>query len=251
MKNARDNMVKMLEQLFEMFSPMTLMESNFHDYLFDIIKNEGAVSYKVRAAVVLGSKIVAPLIKGKKYRALLTEFTDELRKSKNFRNRIIYLEVALATYKSDNEIFKKHFAKNIAADLEAEKCKCVQIVLARLCESVPDGYSKSLDKVRVKLIADKDGNILQHMPSSGLNSKKAESERRFLAHGYGDDEVESKAMTEEEWLDKEKKEIEEVEKTVTIRFANYSTLMRAQSLTQGLSAQLAMFLSGMGVNGAA
>ena len=55
-------------------------------------------------------------------------------------------------------------------------------------------------------------------------------------------------MTEQEWLAKEKKEIEEVEKTVNIRFANYSTLMRAQSLTQGLSAQLAMFLSTMGVN---
>ena len=50
--------------------------------------------------------------------------------------------------------------------------------------------------------------------------------------GYGDNKVEGKAeeekqMTEEEWLDKEHKEIEEIEKTVTIRFANYSTLMRA------------------------
>lgn len=52
-------------------------------------------------------------------------------------------------------------------------------------------------------------------------------------------------MTEQEWLDKEQKEIEEVEKTVTIRFANYSTLMRTQTLTQGLSSQLAMlYLSG-------
>ena len=42
------------------------------------------------------------------------------------------------------------------------------------------------------------------------------------------------------------KEIEEVEKTVNIRFANYTTLMRAQSLTQGLSAQLAMLLTNMG-----
>ena len=40
-----------------------------------------------------------------------------------------------------------------------------------------------------------------------------------------------KEMTEEEWLEKERKEIQEVEKTVTIRFANYSTLMRAQTLT--------------------
>ena len=53
-------------------------------------------------------------------------------------------------------------------------------------------------------------------------------------------------MTEEEWLAKEQKEIEEVEKTVNIRFANYTTLMRAQNLTQGLSAQLAMFLTNMG-----
>ena len=35
---------------------------------------------------------------------------------------------------------------------------------------------------------------------------------------------------------------------MTIRFANYSTLMRAQTLTAGLSAQLAVFLSSMGVS---
>jgi hypothetical protein len=34
-------------------------------------------------------------------------------------------------------------------------------------------------------------------------------------------------LTEDEWLERERKEIEEIEKTVTIRFANYSTLMRA------------------------
>jgi hypothetical protein len=87
----------------------------------------------------LGSKIVAPLIKGKKYRTLLTNFTDELRLSKNFRERQIYIEVALSTYLTDNEIFKKHFAKNIATDLENEKCKCVQISLAKLCNEVPNG----------------------------------------------------------------------------------------------------------------
>ena len=63
------------------------MEANFHDYIFDIIKNERAINYKLRAAKVLGQKIIAPLIKGKKYRALLTTFTDELRLSKNFRDR--------------------------------------------------------------------------------------------------------------------------------------------------------------------
>ena len=64
--------------------------------------------------------------------------------------------------------------------------------------------------------------------------------RRYLALNYGEDAAEAKdgekEMTEEEWLEKEKKEIEEVEKTVTIRFANYTTLMRAQTLTAGLSA---------------
>ena len=44
------------------------MEANFNDYIFDIIKVERAVNYKFRAAKVLGAKIVAPLIKGKKYR---------------------------------------------------------------------------------------------------------------------------------------------------------------------------------------
>jgi len=44
------------------------MEANFQDYLFEIIKKERAINYKMRAAKVLGSKIIAPLIKGKKYR---------------------------------------------------------------------------------------------------------------------------------------------------------------------------------------
>lgn len=72
LKNGRDSMVTMLEQLFDMFQPTQLLEGNFHEYLFDIIKNERAINYKVRAAKILGAKIVAPLIKGKKYRQLLT-----------------------------------------------------------------------------------------------------------------------------------------------------------------------------------
>ena len=91
MKNGRDTMVKMLEQLFDMFAPAQLLDANYHDYLFDIVKNERAINYKIRAAKVIGSKIVSPLIKGKKYRALLTNFTDELRQSKHFRDRQIYI----------------------------------------------------------------------------------------------------------------------------------------------------------------
>ena len=74
------------------------MEANFHEYLFSIITDERAINYKIRAANVLGSKIVAHLIKGKKYRTLLTEYTDKLRLSKNFRDRQVYLSIAISTF---------------------------------------------------------------------------------------------------------------------------------------------------------
>lgn len=130
----------------------------------------------------------------------------------------------------------------------------MQISLAKLCNTVKEGYSKSLDKIRAKLLADDEPTVIQYMPRSSQKANQSEQDRRFLALNYGDEKngVDSdKQMTEEEWLEKERKEIAEVEKTVTIRFANYSTLMRAQTLTQGLSAQLAVFLSSMGVSNAA
>lgn len=105
---------------------------------------------------MIGSKIIAPLIKGKKYRILLTEFTDQLRTSKSFRDRQLYIYIAMSAYSSDNDIFKKHFAKNIAVEMEDEKCKCVQIVLAKLCNLVAKDYSKSLEKIRTKLLIDND-----------------------------------------------------------------------------------------------
>lgn len=122
-------------------------------------------------------------------------------------------------------------------------------MIAKLCNQVKDGYSKSLDKVRQKLVADNQETVIQYMPSNNQTAKDSLQKRRYLALNYGDEKSnqdDEKEMTEEEWLEKEKKEIEEVEKTVNIRFANYTTLMRAQTLTQGLSAQLAMFLSNMG-----
>ena len=77
------------------------------------------------------------------------------------------------------------------------------------------------------------------MDAHNSECKKHLLERRYLPLNSGEESKESeieKSLSEEEWLIKERKEIEEVEKTVTIRFANYSTLMRAQTLTQGLSA---------------
>lgn len=114
----------------------------------------------MRAARVLGGKIVAPLIKGKKHRGLLTTFTDDLRTSKNFRDRQIYLQVGISAFEVDNEIFKKHFAKNIGNDMEDEKCQCVKIMLSKMCNVVKEGYSKSIDKIRTKLQADDDKTVL-------------------------------------------------------------------------------------------
>ena len=68
--------------------------------------------------------------------------------SKTFRDRQLYLTIARATFSSDQEIFKKHFAKSIGTDLVTEKVKVVLVILAKICKEVPSGYSKSIDKVR-------------------------------------------------------------------------------------------------------
>jgi len=60
----------------------------------------------------------------------------------------LYLIIAKSTFNTDNEIFKKHFAKAIGNDLIDEKVKVVQILLAKICMKVPESYSKSIDKVR-------------------------------------------------------------------------------------------------------
>jgi len=56
---------------------------------------------RFQAANVFGRKVVAKLIKSKKYRKDLTDFVDELRKSTNFRNRQMYLCIAKATFEED------------------------------------------------------------------------------------------------------------------------------------------------------
>lgn len=61
---------------------------------------------------------------------------NELRASRNFRDRQMYIYIAKASYKVDPEIFKKHFAKAIGQDLISEKVKVVQIALAKLTAKV-------------------------------------------------------------------------------------------------------------------
>jgi hypothetical protein len=95
----------------------------------------------------LGGKIICPLIKNKKYRKDLTEFLDLLRMSNNFRDRQMYITIAEAAFKADNEIYKKHFAKLIGNEMADEKVTLVKMMIVKLCAIVPPGYSKSTDKI--------------------------------------------------------------------------------------------------------
>ena len=113
---------------------------------------------------VLGSQVIVPLIKQKSYRKILTDFVDDLRMSKVFRNRQMYVMIANATYKTDKEIFKKHFAKAMGAEMLEEKVNVVKIAMAKLVAKVPRGYSKSADKLFDHLVKTcKTGEVLQYL----------------------------------------------------------------------------------------
>jgi hypothetical protein len=59
----------------------------------------------------------------------------------------MYLVIAKACFKADQDIFKKHFAKNMCNDMIDEKVSIVKIMIAKLVAKVPRGYSKSTDKI--------------------------------------------------------------------------------------------------------
>jgi len=59
----------------------------------------------------------------------------------------MYVVIAKAVYKQDQEIFKKHFAKSMGNDMYDEKVRLVRMMLAKLVGKVPRGYSKSADKL--------------------------------------------------------------------------------------------------------
>ena len=60
------------------------------------------------------------------------------------------------------------------------------------------------------MLADDEPTVIQYMPQSSQKASQSEQERRYLEQGYGDEkngvDIE-KQMTEEEWLEKERKEI--------------------------------------------
>lgn len=125
---------------------------------------------------MLGSRVIAPLIKNKKYRKDLTDFIDLLRLSPNFRDRQMYIVVAEATFKSDQEVYKKHFAKALGADMRDEKVKVVLMMIAKLCAQVQKGYSKSTDAIAETIANLKVPEISQFFDETNSHL----NQRRFL-----------------------------------------------------------------------
>ena len=64
----------------------------------------------------------------------------------------MYLHIAKASYRGEQEVFKKHFAKAIGIDMIDEKVKVVQITMAKLVMKITPGYSRSVDKVKEHLL---------------------------------------------------------------------------------------------------
>ena len=57
----------MLEKLFDMFSPSQLVDDEYHTYLTELIMKCPIISYRLKASKIYGKKVIAPLIKSKKY----------------------------------------------------------------------------------------------------------------------------------------------------------------------------------------
>jgi hypothetical protein len=113
---------------------------------------------------ILGTRVIAPLIKNKGHRKKMTDFIDELRTSKTFRDRQMYVIIANATFKADSDIFKKHFAKAMGNEMINEKVAVVRILMAKLIGKVPRGFSKSADKLFEALVKQcKNGELGQFL----------------------------------------------------------------------------------------
>ena len=91
----------MIENLFKNFPASELVDTNFHKYIYEAIKGESYVAHRVKMAEILGAYVIAPLIKSKKYRQDLTDYITELRRSTNFRDRQMYIYIAMAAFEKD------------------------------------------------------------------------------------------------------------------------------------------------------
>ena len=223
------------------------------------------IAHRFNVAKVFGKQVVAKLIRQKKYRKDLTDYVDSLRMSKNFRDRQMYLAIAQAAFEVEDEIYKKHFAKAIGNEMCEEKVVAVKMMIAKLSAAVPDGYSKSTDKIADLIRAQEISEVNQFFseenkelesrryldPDKIKTKMKAEEEDEAEEEAKKKEEAENKAKeakdgaaaeesknnneegardaSEEETPGEiqEKKEIAAVEKTVQIRLCNYSIMVRA------------------------
>lgn len=139
------------------------MDQGFCAELELMIKKDPSVQLKFRIAKLYGGIVVPCLVKQKKYRQQITEFVDQLRRGKNFRDRQVYLKIAKSTLKADKEVFKKYFAKSIGTEMCNEKVKVVQVMMAKLMMRVTPGYSRSCDKVREHLVQNASADVKQFL----------------------------------------------------------------------------------------
>ena len=184
----------------------------------------------------------------------------------------------------EDEIYKKHFAKAIGNEMLEEKVTAVKMMIAKLSAAVPNGYSKSTDKIADHIRAQDDSEVNQFFSEENkeLDSRrylyperiktklKAEEEDEAEEEAKAKEAAEAKIKGEkpaaaEESKDnneeaagaaaedeetpgeiQEKKDIAAVEKTVQIRLCNYSIMVRAAQFNSGLSAQLMALLGGYG-----
>ena len=149
----------------------------------------------------MGSKVVAKLIRQKKYRKDLTDYVDSLRQSTNFRDRQMYITIAKAAFETDEEIYKKHFAKAIGNEMCEERVTVVKMHIAKLAEKVPTGYSKSTDKIADHLKAQNNTEVNQFFSQDNVDIGK----RRYL----DPDTITTKMKAEEEDEEEEKAALEE------------------------------------------
>ena len=113
-RKTRQIRIKLIIELFEKFDPNELVEAGFHQYLYESIKSEQVsekiiklnnfcvmnqmVGCRFELSKTLGGKVVAKLIRQKKYRKDLTDYVDSLRQSTNFRDRQMYITIAQAAF---------------------------------------------------------------------------------------------------------------------------------------------------------
>ena len=117
----------------------------------------------------------------------------------------MYIYIADASFEADQEIYKKHFAKAIGNEMVEEKVTLVKMLIAKLVKKVPDGYSKSTDKIGQVMKAQGNSEVNQFLDDENPDIGR----RRFL----DPDKITTQLKADEE--EEEKKEGENTQEAGT------------------------------------